>query len=335
MHRRDDSTHPVLAATFAALDEAAIKWCLLRGERDLRNPAGDVDILVARDDLARVRRIVAQLGFTYVPAWGYGSHVSFLTYDEATNSWIKLDFVTEVAFGAGFALATGAEQACLERRRRHGDVAVMDDGDAFWCLLLHAILDKRDVRPVHAAQLRHLADAECEWSPLADVVARVAPANWAPEQFVYAARQGRWDELVGAGRALKQTWTRRHPISVWRRRIANGARRWAGRVLRLRLRRGVVATLEGANRVALAAELERTFPFPVRVVADGPTTSWRITYHRARGRLVLAQSPRVAGDVTARAESPRDDGRQCREATTAIWRAYKAAWSRHGLGGAH
>jgi hypothetical protein len=94
-----------------------------------------------------------------------------------------------------------------------------------------------------------------------------------------------------------------------------------------------VATLVGGDRVALAAELERTFPFPVRVVGDAPTTAWRIGYHRARGRLVLAESSRVASDVTARADSPPGDGWQRRHATAAIWRAYKAGWSRHARAG--
>jgi len=322
------SPHPLLVATFAALDGARVRWCLLRGERNLCAPAGDIDILVAREDLARVRVAVAELGFTQIPAWGYGSHVSYLTYDEPRDIWIKLDFVTDLAFGPGFSLATGAEEACLLRRTRRGLVAVPADADAFWCLLLHAILDRRGVRPREASELARLSTAACHASPLASAVGQVAPSRWQPRAFVGAAREGRCDELVAAGAALAASWSRRRPIQVWRRRIVNGGWRWAGRLLRMRRRPGVVLTVLGSGRAAVMAQLQRSFYFPVRVVGEGASRRWRIRYHRARGRLVLVQPGAADADITAVVDATHDGAHPRREITAAVWRAYARSWSR-------
>jgi hypothetical protein len=319
------SPHPRLAATFAALDAAGIRWCLLRGERKLDAPAGDIDMLVSRADVDRVRELAARLGFTHIPAWGFGSHVSFLAYDEPTDCWIKLDFVTELAFGAGFALSTGVEEQCLSRRVRRGAAPVLTDADAFWSLLLHVILDKSRIRPAEAEELQRLAAAPCGDSPLARVVAAVAPERSSPECLVDAARDGRWAELAAAGQDLAARWARRRPGDVWRRRVSNETWRWAGRVLRLRRRPGVSVTLVGPGSKAAAAELARSFYFPVRVVGNDPTAAGRVRYHRARGRLVLVDR---AADVTAVVDGNGDADHARRAVTATIWQAYANAWNR-------
>jgi hypothetical protein len=124
---------------------------------------------------------------------------------------------------------------------------------------------------------------------------------------------------------------RRHPVDVWRRRVGNEAWRWAGRVLRLKRRQGVAVTLVGSGRAVAAAELQRSFYFPVRVVGAQPTAAGRIRYHRARGRLVLVEDGQRAADVTAVVEANGDDDRRRRELTAAIWRAYSDGWNRAEL----
>ncbi|HET7051114.1 MAG TPA: hypothetical protein VFI54_22795, partial [Solirubrobacteraceae bacterium] len=75
---------PLLREVFVALDRAGVRWCLLRGAEGPDMPAGDVDLLVARDDAARLTDAIAPLGFARLPAWGYGSHRFHLGYDAAT-----------------------------------------------------------------------------------------------------------------------------------------------------------------------------------------------------------------------------------------------------------
>jgi hypothetical protein len=46
--------HPAIAAAFAAVDGAGVRWCLLRGESKLATLEGDVDLLVDERDVARL-----------------------------------------------------------------------------------------------------------------------------------------------------------------------------------------------------------------------------------------------------------------------------------------
>ena len=55
--------HPLLAEAFAALDEAGVEWCLLRGEASLASPSGDVDLLVSPAELPRAESVATGLGF--------------------------------------------------------------------------------------------------------------------------------------------------------------------------------------------------------------------------------------------------------------------------------
>jgi hypothetical protein len=77
------AVHPALTRLFAALDTAGIAWCLLRGEADIADPTGTVDLLVAASDLARLDTVLLGEGFLRVPAWG--AHRCYVGYDAATG----------------------------------------------------------------------------------------------------------------------------------------------------------------------------------------------------------------------------------------------------------
>ena len=307
--------HPTLAALFRALDDDGLVWCLLRGEADLAAPEGDVDLLVAPADLPRLGRLAAEHGFASVPAWGYGSHAFFVAYDSSGDLWIKLDVVTELAFGRNYALATDAEADCLARRTRVDGLLVLSDDDAFWTLLLHRLLDKGEVGPRDAARLSVLAEGARTDGTLAQTVDSLCPPGWSADSIVAAASQGEWASLATLGDPLASAWRRRGRAAVRRRTAANSARRWAGKVLRLTRRRGLrVAVLapDGAGKSTLAKGVENDFYFPVRSISMGlyqvprprgrhhlpglglarqlarQWTGWlQGAYHQRRGRLVL------------------------------------------------
>jgi thymidylate kinase len=302
---------PLLAAAFRALDDAGVRWCLLRGEDRLASPAGDVDVLLAPGDLTRAERALAAAGFGRLPAWGHGPHRFFLGYDGDADAWIKLDVVTELAFGPSFALRSRSAGACLARRRRRDGVALLDEADAFWALLLHRLLDKGAIGAA-APALARLAEAPgARSSPLAVEVDRIAAAGWDAAGLLAAARDGATARLEAAGPALAAAWERRRPLSSRLRRLtATAARRCAplGRA-----RRGLTVALlgpDGAGKSTAASALARSFPLPVRTIymspASGKRPRWRPRglglglllgaqlgrwlrgqRHRARGRLVL------------------------------------------------
>lgn len=261
--------HPVLESLFVELDRAGVLWCVLRGAEELARPEGDVDLLVRRAGLAAFRQVSADIGFVPLPAWGYGSHAFFLLYDEPADAWLKLDVVTELSFGRGYSLATGAEEACLQRRRG-GPIPVLEDADAFWALLLHRLLDKGTVP--HDVGVRLQALAVDAGGPLAVAVDRVCPPAWDAARVAAVARQGEWPVLVALAPLLAASWRRQRATEVWRRRVRSDVGRWQGRVMRPVLRRGLGAALlapDGAGKSALASNLQESFPFPVRTIYMG------------------------------------------------------------------
>jgi hypothetical protein len=307
--------HPTLAALFRVLDAESIVWCVLRGEEELDLPGKDVDLLVAGAQMPGFRRATARLGFASVPAWGYGSHAFFVSYDASRDAWIKLDVVTELAFGPNYALATGAEPGCLSRRRRVDGAWLLAEDDAFWSLILHRLLDKGDIGIRDAARLAALADAAQTDSPLARLVESLCPPDWSVDRIVAAARRSEWVSLSQLAPALAEAWRDRRRKDVRRRTIANGLRRWSGRALRVSRRQGVKVALlapDGAGKTTLRNGIERTFYFPVRSIDMGLyqvarprgsrhvpgiglsvqlSSQWagwlRGAYHQRRGRLVL------------------------------------------------
>jgi thymidylate kinase len=279
---------PLLREVFVALDRAGVRWCLLRAPEGPDTQAGDVDLLVARDDRARLAGAIAPLGFARLPAWGYGSHRFHLGYDAASDRWLKLDVVTELAFGPWFSLPSAAAARCLSRRRPHGSAVVLDDGDAFWCLLLHRLLDKGSVGAA-AAPLARLARAPgCAESPLAHEVERIAPRSCTPPLVLDAARRAAWDELEAASPALAAAWRRRHRVASLRRRAIGRLARRAGPFLRSR--RGMTVALvgaDGAGKSSSAAALARSFPLAVCTVYMSPAMTPRRGRSPRGARLAL------------------------------------------------
>jgi thymidylate kinase len=303
--------HPHVAAVFRALDEAGVRWCLLRGAEDLARPVGDIDLLVAPQDVDSLARAIAPLGFARLPAWGFASHRFYLGYDPGTDVWLKLDVVTELAFGPWFSLRADGAEGCLRRSRRRDGVAVLDDADAFWCLLLHRLLDKGALGPA-APALQRLAGAPgCAASPLAREIDRLVANGPVSARLLDAARRGAWDELLANGAAVEAAWTRSQQRAVVRRRATGRVARLARPVVRSR--RGLSVALvgpDGAGKSSAAAALARSFPFPARTVYMSPAPAFRhgglprgagLTLaiaaqlgrwgrglrHRLRGRLVL------------------------------------------------
>ena len=151
--------HPLVARAAEALETAGVTWALLRGEHDLGDPRGDVDILVdSSRGLGAVEQALRPLGVVAVPQVGAGAHRLFVGYHRPTRRWIEFDVEWDLDFGSQLhftlnwlapALRSGAARAVLARRRRSPDLPgmwVLHPDDAFWALLLHVIIDKGTVK---------------------------------------------------------------------------------------------------------------------------------------------------------------------------------------------
>ncbi|MGH2427404.1 MAG: hypothetical protein ACRDGV_00760 [Candidatus Limnocylindria bacterium] len=349
----ESAVHPVLRQLFAALEQNRVRWCVLRGEDRLDGTAGDVDILVAGGDRERLRRIASELGFARIPSWGYVSHLFLLAYDPRSDRWLKLDVVSELAFGPYYSLLLPAADESLLHRRTQDGVALLSDSDAYWALALHALLDKREVTDSQAARLKELEPRTSGRGAIERELTRLAPDGWIG-RFKRSLERG---ESVGFGQyadELSRAWTRRQRGASWRRRIAGFILRRAAVVLRLRQPRGMGVVLRPTGQAAmLAADLRRSFYFPVRwlsaeAAGRGPasllaemTRRLRFRLMRSRGALIVLDCPApsdedelvrcggIAPDVVIAIAPGNDRGQLRREVTAALWQALAAQWKKN------
>jgi thymidylate kinase len=286
----------LLRAVFAALDDALVRWCLLRGQADDRppdRPDGDVDLLVARTDLPRAEAILKSCQLVPLAAYGRGSHRFFLGFDSGAGAFIELDIVTELAFGPHFILRTGAETQCLVGRRRQGRAWVLRREDEFWALLLHCVLDKQAVDEQHAERLSQLGGLASLDSPLV--------AAWREQTNVLtallaSAQAGDWDMAVRQGAVLGRLVRRRERVRVARRTVGAMVLRAGERPLQAWSRRGISVALlgpDGAGKSTLARGIQSSFYFPVRCVYMGLWARREAASSRPRVVLEIAFRPLV------------------------------------------
>lgn len=227
----EPAVHSAVSRALGALDRAGVHWCVLRGEWDLASPEGDVDLLVAGGDTGRLRDALRPIGFVPLRAWGRGPHRFFVGYDEASGRRIKLDVVTELAYGRYQELRTGAAKGCLARRRYLGTLSLLAPDDAFWTLLLHCIFDRRAFSPSHRTRLFELSAAAHPNSELGEVVSDLLAERWGPATLLELVRAESWPALSGITREARADWPPRRRLLVWLRALRNRALRRAARTL--------------------------------------------------------------------------------------------------------
>jgi thymidylate kinase len=313
MSLSEPATHPVLRRLFGAFEERGLSWLLLRVPSDLAAPTGDLDVLVTPADAGALKQVAEALGFVALPGWTAPPNLVLVSYDRPTNRWLLLDVVTQVSFRSppSWALADAAREVLASRQVR-GATVVPADGDAFWLLLLHCLLDRGRVAPHYRARLRELAPAAAH-SKVARIALDAAGPSWTPTGFTDLVLDGEWQALEDLGAPLANALGRHRAGSDRARAAAADVLATARKPFLLRRRRGVNIALIGPNGVGkstVAAELQRSFPFESRVVYMGlwkraggspprklaeilgrPFRIWhryaQAQYHQLRGRLVI------------------------------------------------
>jgi thymidylate kinase len=298
---------PRLQKLVGALEDSGMRWCLLRPPAMLTLAVGDIDLLVEPASLDRIRALLVAERFTLLPLGGRDLHAA--DYDRASDRFLWLHIQTEYRV----AREAVAARTVLDTVRRDPLPRPADEL-LFWIVLLHDILDKREIPDRHRPELARLAETDSgAAAPLRAIAARhgldpAASARW--------AREGRWDVLVHTATSHS------HPTPSMLGRI--GA--VPDRVARLRPRRGLSVAIvgpDGAGKTTLVSGLQASLPVPTRVLYMGLTggrlpraDALRVPglvlaarlvllwlryglgfYHRARGRIVLFDRYTLDGKV--------------------------------------
>ena len=267
--------HPLLLRTFEDLAGESIPYCILRdGERmEQYANGGEIDLLVPRAHLKRLQGLLTHLGFLRIIAWGHSPHHFFIAYDKNSDTWIKLDIVTEIAYGhPSHALQTNLGDNCIRNRRQSGQIYVPLPEDELVALLLHCVLDKDYVAPQRGARLQML----CRQVKDEPYISQLLFQYWSPDMrwpvLSKLINNGDWTMLLAQQEAVANHLDGFDRLGTFWRRIRDRLLRklqcFAGY---LRPRAPSVALLapDGAGKSTLANGIQELFYLPVRLLYMG------------------------------------------------------------------
>jgi thymidylate kinase len=269
---------PLLAMVFEELDRSRISYCVLRGHEELHNGVidGDVDLLVAAEQHDQLRRTLGQLGFVGLSRWGQAPHHFFIGYDDASDRWLKLDVMTELAYGRPVpALRTDLAAHCLAKRVRRGSLFTLAPGDELVTLMLHCVLDKRAFEAKYQQRLAELARQIDDDRAMTELIGRCFPAGSAWPQIKDLIARGEWRILLGLRPVVTAHLTRRDPAGTrWRDTIVPLLRFLDRRTRSIRTPGLMIALLapDGAGKTTLARALGEAFYLPTRYIYMGTNT---------------------------------------------------------------
>ena len=260
---------------FETLDQKDIRYCLLRDWDQLfeiASKGGEIDILVQQSQLPRLKHLLAQLGFVSIQSWGHAPHHFFFAYDRDADHWIKLDVVTEIAFGSpNHELRTSLGLSCLKNRQRSGSVFIPAPEDEFMALLLHCVLDKARFASSRRQRLASLQKRISDGQHISILLQQLWPGiSWLELSHMIEAEQ--WQALLAQRQRVAVYLSSRDRFATHWRRIRNQFLRKLGRWLGLlRPQLPMIALLapDGAGKSTLAAAIEGAFYFPVHSIYMG------------------------------------------------------------------
>lgn len=288
-------------SVFQSLEDAGHPWLLLRGEDDLEQPAGDVDLLVSEKLLPRLDHVLEDAGFRRVIAHGHGSHRFYFRYIASADFWIKLDIVSDISFGKFQELRTGFAADCLRRRVPRGPLWLPEPRDQAWLQILHLVLDKGQIAPARVPVARAAADVATASDPVAAFLDRNFGKGKA-KGLLDLLRSGNFQDVPAAAASLSGNWTGNtlppRIISLTSSVLRRVGPHFKGRGPVV----GVLAP-DGAGKTTLLVELQSHSPLPSAYVYMG---LWAGSRHdrwvrRVPGAVVARKVFRILrGGLTAR-----------------------------------
>lgn len=268
--------HPLLLTVFEKIEQEQIQYCLLRDGDQLEQVAkngGEIDLLVRKDQMKLLEQLLATFGFTRIPAWGHAPHHFFLAYHKETDCWLKLDVITEVAYGRPVqALRTTLATSCLSNRRRLGPTYIPSPEDELVTLLLHCVLDKGDFKPARRQRLQRL------WGEITDeeYLSALLALYWSPvttwPQLATLIKDEQWETLLAERETVASRLSARDRLGTLTRQVRERMLRKLKRYwnwMRPHARSVALLAPDGAGKSTLAEGIQNTFYYPVSSVYMG------------------------------------------------------------------
>ncbi|MEO6987988.1 MAG: hypothetical protein ABI239_05000 [Aquihabitans sp.] len=304
----------------------------------IRPPARDgrshleVDVLVAPKHRVAFERLLLEHGLRHRQAWGRRPHRFYVApvadpAGELPIDWLKVDLVTDLAFGPLHELRSGTAVRCLAARSEEDRrSARLSPADELLALLLHVTLDRASIRDRDLTRMVDMATLVDEPGAMATPkLTGPLGERWWPA-LIAAARRGDCDQLQLLADQARGVMVYGHRVEVAWRRETSKVLRHSTKVLTAVCGRGSLVAFvgpDGTGKTTLTQALGNTAGMPARVLYGGtyPSTTRQsslpglttarvitrllhtrvqVTWHRARGRLViLDRHPLQARPTTA------------------------------------
>jgi thymidylate kinase len=239
-----DWVTPFVLGLMRQLDEAGMRWLVLRNHEDLPDrPGHDVDIIVHPGDAVQVdglvRTVVRRQGLALLRAYAGIEHETFDVADGGLGGRLLLhvDVQTAVRY-RGRLLVDGGD--LLGHRQRIGSLWAPTPSMEAYALLLHSALHKQALKPKYAERLAALRAAH------SDGLERLAGERLGPDLGTRLAAVRSEADLLALRAPLRKALRRRYPGNPLRQvwfTLHSGTRQ-----ARLRLRpRGVFVAFLGPD----------------------------------------------------------------------------------------
>lgn len=259
----------LLLATFQRLEEAEIQYCLLRDADQLErlDELTEVDLLVAGHQFQRLQQLLTQSGFVALPSWGHAPHHFFVIYHAGSDRWLKLDIVTEIAFGHPYhTLYTTLAGDCLARRQWQKGVFILSAECEVATLLLHCLLDKGRFDPHRAQRLQMLQREVKEKAYLTELLQLWGKPDLRWATIARMIEREEWDDLLALRGAIKRHLTQMQPVAYQTRQLSQRLLRKGSKLVKARNPQSIsVAILapDGAGKSTVVEGIQKSFYFPV------------------------------------------------------------------------
>jgi thymidylate kinase len=197
------------------LDDAKLRWVVVRNHQDLPDEVGDdIDIVVHPDDAITtedVIRAAAKRGglFLLRSYRGLEHHTFAVATPDLSGRFVLLvDVQWAVAFKGRLLIDA---EGVLTDRRRSGEIWIPTSGMEGYALLLHAVLKKGELKPRYIERLAELEQLE---PGAVERVARGRLGGALARRLMSVRTRA---QLLAVREPLARAIDRRHPGNFWRR----------------------------------------------------------------------------------------------------------------------